>query len=217
MVDGIRGILAVEQIPDLLNGDGLLLLELIAKRPTLVGVALESTAVQTPRGFANHADLALGVEIPLHQDTSRNGPVRTDLHHSRTRVGDRSDLVMVDGIRGVLAIELVPDLLNADGLLLLELIAQRPPLVGVALESTAVQAPRGFANHPEPLGCKDRAVFHRDRDGDRRGATEDLTEPILGADIGMVGKEVARVGVDSDDRAGKRSPYRHHGGIQNRI
>ena len=132
-------------------------------------------------------------------------------------MGDRSDLVVVDGIRGILAVEQIPDLLNGNGLFRLELIAQRPPLVGVALESSAVQAPRDFANHAEPLGRKDRAVFHRDRDGDRRGATEGLTEPILGADIGMIGKEVARVGVDSDDWTGERSPDRRHGGVQDRI
>ena len=41
--------------------------------------------------------------------------------------------------------------------------------------------------------------------------------PSSTADIGMVGKQIARVGVDSDDRAGERSPDRGHAGVQDRI
>ena len=87
-------------------------------------------------------------------------------------------------------------------------------VAAVPNESRRLRGLAGALQGDRDPRSEDRAVFHRNRDGDCRSSAADLAEPILGADLGMIGKPIARVAIDSNDGTGKRSPDRQQGGAR---
>ncbi len=69
----------------------------------------------------------------------------------------------------------------------------------------------------DALGREDVAVLDDDADRHQRRAAEDLRELVGGVDVGVIREEVARIGVDANDRARQRITDRGRDRVQDRV
>jgi hypothetical protein len=151
--------------------------------------------------LAQGVGFVLGLRNLLHQHVLLDRAIRHDLEDACAGMGEGAHLVVVDRVGGIGAVEQLPDLLDGARFVFLEPLAQLFPRFGLAVEADPVELPGDLPDGGDDVRAEDRALFHRHRDGDERGASKGLRELVLGVDVGVVRKQVTCVGVDPNRRS----------------
>jgi hypothetical protein len=164
--------------------------------PEDVGRVLAHELAERVRVFLRFGQLG-------HQERVDDRPVRLDLDDPRALVGDRLDLVVVDRVRGVCAVEDARDLLELEPLIL-ERVPHLLALFGVAGVADPVQRLGDARDLRQDLRPEDRSLLHDQPDHDDRRTAELTGELVLRVDEGVIRENRARRRIHAHDRPGQR-------------